>query len=270
MTVAEKPIFEPISNAEMRLPYCEKCGKSGGEFHTHHIRSRGAGGSEARANKINLCPQCHADAQEYRIKPYELFIIAARREKVTVREVYEAAGVAVPDNIDEMEQIAQKEESFLKTAEDIISSLISLQQDRDHAQFVLGQGVDVLKDRGLTLKWVASQLRISQTYARQLYQVYRAFPEESDRVAELSWTHHRIATDTGEPHSWIKRAADGQMSTREMIEAVKKETGQEKTPRDRAEEAVRKVKKVLEEGGSAADWLLDELEELINNAKQQR
>jgi len=38
-------------------PFCETCGTYG--IHVHHIKTRGAGGTDKPENLIALCPECH-------------------------------------------------------------------------------------------------------------------------------------------------------------------------------------------------------------------
>ncbi len=60
--------------------YCEVCGQpcSGGP---HHIRSRGAGGSDEDSNLIQLCNRCHEKAQRNRLDADWLRRIVERRMK---------------------------------------------------------------------------------------------------------------------------------------------------------------------------------------------
>ena len=107
-------LYQEVSNEEMRLSYCEYCGATGRVFETHHIKSKGSGGNECRANKINLCVECHEKAQQYVIAPWELIVRVAYREKSTVAEVYAAVGLLLPENIEELEKCLKCPGQYLR------------------------------------------------------------------------------------------------------------------------------------------------------------
>ncbi|NLB91552.1 MAG: hypothetical protein GX786_10095 [Clostridiales bacterium] len=121
MTVAH--LYQVVSNQEMRQDHCEFCGSTFGGMETHHIKSLGSRGKEIRANKINLCRlKCHGKAQRYEIKPHQLIIIVARREKVSAIEVYKAIDLPAPENIEEIEALVKEEEKTPYTLEDLTST----------------------------------------------------------------------------------------------------------------------------------------------------
>lgn len=262
---------DQVSNTEMRLPYCEYCGHSGGAFHTHHIHSSGAGGPDIRANKINLCPICHRRAQDYEIKPYELAILVARREKAKVRDVYGAIGLPVPENIEELEELAKTDKETPKTIEDLISMLIQTEQNSQEIRFLQGEIINELTSRNVKYSFIASQIGKSTAYIRTVHKTFIAFPTEEQRIPTLSWTHHKIAAFTDNPAQWIARAADEEMSTRQLREAILREEDQEAIVEDenkkalaQAEHVLAKVLEIIEKGGPAAAWLKAELQNLNN------
>lgn len=282
-------LYQKVSNAEMRLDYCEYCGSTPGNYETHHIKTKGSGGPEIRANKINLgvgCG-CHALAQEYKIKPHQLIIIVARRENVSVVEVYQAIGWPVPDNIEELEQLARNDfEETPRTMEDLISLLITTKEEERERRFVQGQLIDLILQRSSekkskTVNWISSQTGWSPAHIRSLHKTFLAFPEESTRVPTLDWSHHKIAAATEQPKYWIERAAGKddngnetgkEMSTRELRTAIiEKDLEEGKIPNEdpvdelsmkRAKKVLENVSLIIDQGGAAATWLLQELQKI--------
>lgn len=55
---------------------------------------------------------------------------------------------------------------------------------------------------------------------KKMVKTYRVFPEEYMRVPELSFEHHFVATTSSRPREMIARAADEQLSTRQMRKLI--------------------------------------------------
>lgn len=66
---------------------CERCGKWT-TIEPHHIFTRGAGGRDIRINLVQLCTDCHIAAHDGGIQRDELLAIVARRECMSVDDVY--------------------------------------------------------------------------------------------------------------------------------------------------------------------------------------
>lgn len=272
----DQHIYQEVTNQEMRLEWCEYCGATPGYYETHHIKSKGSGGSEIRANKINLCAECHDKAQQYKIKPEELIVIVARREKVTVAEVYTAIGIPIPDNIEELEAIAADSRTAMKTMEDLISMLIDTEQQTDEIRFLQGQIIDELTIRGAKYAWIASQVAKSAAWVRTAHKTFLAFPTMKDRIPSLSWTHHKIAAATDNPKKWIEIAADKEMSTRELRAAIIAEEEKDEELEESVEEIMQKkaektlegIIEVFEVGGEPAEWLRSQLLNLLNELQK--
>ena len=280
-------IYEEASNAEMRKEYCEYCLSASPPFETHHVKSKGAGGSDIRANKINLCVwnSCHDRAQQYEIKQYELIIRIARREQVLAREIYEAINLPLPDNIDEIEELVKNEEYSPRTIEDILSILTEVEQKSNDIRFIQGELFDELYRRGIGYSWIASQIGRSAAYVRTTHHTFVAFPAPENREQALSWSHHKVAAHTEEPQKWIQQAAGKNietgeetgepMSVRDMRKAIEEEAvaqGEAPTEKEELKQIYKKASKVVNElqellaqGGEPASWLREEISQLLKD-----
>lgn len=269
--LTNEKIHEEVTNQEMRLEWCEHCGSTPGYYETHHIKSKGSGGSEVRANKINLCVECHEKAQQYKISQAELIIVVARREEVTVAEIYTAIGIPIPDNIEELEAIAADSDTAMASIEDLVTMLVDTEQQTDEIRFLQGQIIDELTIRGTKYSWIASQVAKSAAWVRTAHKTFLAFPTEESRSPALTWTHHKIAAATDSPRRWIETAADQEMSTRELRAAIIAEEEKDEEIEESIEEKMQKkaektfegIIEVFELGGKAADWLREQLLNLL-------
>jgi len=59
-----------------------------------------------------------------------------------------------------------------------------------------------------TASIIASEVGLSASYVRQLIALASAFPDETMRAQDLSFTHHRLAAMTEAPQGWIERAVE--------------------------------------------------------------
>lgn len=269
--LTNEKIHEEVTNQEMRLEWCEHCGSTPGYYETHHIKSKGSGGSEVRANKINLCVECHEKAQQYKISQAELIIVVARREEVTVAEIYTAIGIPIPDNIEELEAIATDSDTAMASIEDLVTMLVDTEQQTDEIRFLQGQIIDELTIRGTKYSWIASQVAKSAAWVRTAHKTFLAFPTEESRSPALTWTHHKIAAATDSPRRWIETAADQEMSTRELRAAIIAEEEKDEEIEESIEEKMQKkaektlegIVEIIEVGGEPAEWLKEQIITLL-------
>lgn len=242
--------------------YCERCGKPAtGE--PHHIRYRSQGGSDIPENLIQLCFDCHRGVHDGKIDRNELLGIVAKREGRSVKEIAEIIGVAVPDSAASANQSAVGSVVSRKLAqyslEELLQAYINILEEVDDTHWQRGEILVVLIDgMGQKPSWIASQVGTSAAQIRELAKTYRAFPDEANRVKDLSWFHHRLAANTDNPSLWIQRAIENGWSTRQMREQIKLALGEE-SKKDlvmtKAEKAFRFMIEVFEAGGEAAVWL---------------
>ncbi len=256
----------PVSNTEMRLPYCEYCGGTNGSFETHHIKSKGSGGREIRANKINLCVECHALAQAYEIKYEDLILVVARREEVSVEDVYTAIELPTPDkDIGSLNiQLTNKEQQDeMPSIEELLSVLVSTEEKSVELAFLKGQVVELLVEcYDYKLSQIAHEIKRSEKYVEKHLKTFQAFRDEDSRQPNLDFTHYWEAAQSEDPEGWAQKASEAEMSTRELNNAIKESEGKKKEQdwQKKAEKALNDVKTVIEAGGEPAEFLLSELE----------
>lgn len=281
----KKRIEDPSAIKAVQKDYCEYCGaKATGE--PHHIKPRSLGGDDIRENLIQLCVKHHDLAHRLEISHHELILLVAKREGLKISQVYAAIGLLEPQEEAE-DRLEERVQSYLtglqklkfsiyteQPLEELIQKLISLQEAEEDSRWVQGEIVKILVERGVKKSWLAAQIGKSATYINNLLITYETFPEESMRIPELRWTHHKIAAvkARSDPHAWIARAADERMSTRQLEKAIAMEENdeeknrvveQEKEELRRAEKVFAEVAGILERGGPAAKWLRDELKKLV-------
>jgi len=239
----------------------EVCGRSA-EGEPHHIRTRGAGGSDVRENLIQLCGLHHRMVHDGKIERSDLIRIVAKREGKTPEEV--AAIIQLP--YQEPEPPAPQPPKL----EELIQAYIQVDEQEQESRFVKGQLLDVMLAAGATQKYLSRELGVSPSQIRELVHVYRTFSDPSSRVPTLSWYHHRIAARSSDPAKFIAAAADRSLSVRELRKEILVEEGSghlaeqdEAEERKKAEKCLNAVREILIAGGPAAEWLTQELINLL-------
>ena len=106
---------------------------------------------------------------------------------------------------------------------------------------------------------IAEKIFKSGSHVRQLCKTFAAFPEELDRVAELTFNHHAEAAKTDDPAYWLARAADEALSVRELRKLIRGEVVKDELRE--AETAWQKVVRILKRGGPAGVWLEQQIME---------
>ncbi len=218
------PISERIENRKtiesIRLDskICEYLGCLEPAAEVHHIKTRGAGGSDIRPNLIHLCVQHHKQAQEYKIDRLVLVQIVAKREKVTPEDVCASIGIPAPDCFPPLPEVTP-----MPTLEESIQAYISLEEQERECRWIKGQLLDSILKTGAKASWIASQVGTSRSLINKLVKTYRAFPEADMRVPELSFEHHFVAATSNNSAEIIARAADEQLSTRQMRKLILEE-----------------------------------------------
>lgn len=130
--------------------------------------------------------------------------------------------------------------------EECLATYITLLQSDTDNRFLRGQLLDAMIAMGAKVNWLSSQTGESPAQIRELVKVYRAFPEESMRVPELSWYHHRLAANTPDPLKWIAKAAEEHLSTRQLRELILQEQGKHELVMSEKEKLLAKAQKCIE------------------------
>lgn len=262
-------VEDPDTIKAMRKDYCELCGKPAYK-EPHHIKSRGAGGGDIPENLIQLCSEHHFAAHMGNIPREDLVKIVAARENKTPEEICQIIGLNLAvDNIKPGNVINSP-----ATLEELLQVYVSLDETMDETKFFKGEIIEELLRRGLAVGQIAQYGRCSNAQVRELVKTYRAFPEESMRVPELTWYHHRLAANTNNPEYWIQEAARFQWSTRQMREAIKIAEGetpltQEEKMLNKAEKALRMLEEVRGFGGEPWAWLYAKLQEWLQETAKE-
>ncbi|WP_028987634.1 hypothetical protein [Thermicanus aegyptius] len=231
----------------------------------HHIRTRGAGGSDIRENLIQLCGEHHRAYHDGHIDRHHLILAVAGREGKTAEEIYGILGL-LPQPV---EKEIPKEEPE-PTLEELISAYHQLDEQEQEVRWTKGQLLDAMLKAGAKASFLSSQLGVSTAQIRELVKVYRVFPEESTRIPSLSWYHHRIAANSKEPQKYIAVANDEGLSTRELRKKILEDEGrvdvvQEEEDKEmkKAERLFKQVEEFLASGGLAAGWLREQLKVIV-------
>lgn len=261
----DENLFPKITFEE--IEWCEYCGRPG-PVEEHHIKTSGSGGKDILINKIKLCRKCHDEAQQYKINRLVLVQIVALREGVASEEVCRETGIPVPDKFPELH--STEEEPGI---EELIQAYISLKEQERDSKWVKAQLLAAMMDAGAKASWIASQIGTSASLIKKMVKTFKAFPAEVTRVPELSFEHHFTAATAKEPGKMIARAADEQMSTRELRkEIIKKEASEiikaissdeEEKDLEKAKRAFTKIEEMYAFGGPAKEWLKEQLKKLI-------
>lgn len=247
--------------------YCEYCGAPG-YTEEHHIKTRGSGGKDILLNKIKLCMKCHDDAQQYKIDRLDLIQIVAKREMVSPEEVCQAIEIPVPDKFPPLPE-KEREPGI----EELIQAYISLEEQERESKWVKAQLLEAMLSAGAKASWLASQIGISVSLIKKMVKTFKAFPEENMRVPELDFEHHFIAAGSHNPSAMIAKAADEQLSSRQLRKLIDEEEASEGLKsliHDEEEKEVKaaksiynKIEKIIAAGGPAANYLKDKIRDLI-------
>lgn len=157
--------------------------------------------------------------------------------------------------------------------EELVQYCINLKERQEEARWEMAGAFCVVLSTGAKASWLASQVGVGASTVRKYVRAFLAFPKEDMRVPELGFEMHCIAALSPDPTACIARAADEGLSTRQLRKLVAEEKGsvtaiadaeaEEKQEMARAKRALAVVEEVLSRGGPAAQWLLGELEAVV-------
>lgn len=239
-------------------------------LHDHHIKHRAAGGSDVEENVIKACGECHAKCHAGNIKLWQQVEIVARRLSKTPEEICESI-VLIADKILPQDYVFEGQDNPLQglSLDDVLQTYFSYEELGEEALWGKAQIMSGMIDNGLKPKTISSLLGCSPATIRERVRTYKAFPDESYRALDKSFTHHRIASKTDNPQMWIDMVCKEDLSTRQLEEAIKAEGKDEVIIKDflqeKAERIIRMTKEVLETEEDAALWLKDALRNIIRS-----
>ena len=146
--------------------------------------------------------------------------------------------------------------------DEVISRIVELRTDEDENRFTLGALCAIaLEDMGVTAVKLSAEVGCSSAFIRQLKKTFEAFPHEEDRVAELSFQHHKLCAYTSDPKYWIRIASERELSTRELAKLIKGEAVIDELRE--ADRIFSKVQGCIEAGGKGAVHLFDQLDRYL-------
>lgn len=119
-----------------------------------------------------------------------------------------------------------------------IGVLIRQYKDADDSKwetnFVRGQLLDAMIKLGASLKYLCQELGIKHDRLMTLIKVYQAFPKDSDRERDLSWSHHLLALKSQNPAQTLKLAAKQNLTTSQLYELIYGEKKKRLSPKERS------------------------------------
>lgn len=234
MFTKSKTIKDPKAIEKARKNFCQVCGKyQETGLHVHHIKTKGSGGEDTGENLVTLCYECHTKVH---------------------------AGTISLDDITALE---------MPPLEHVLQIFIDAKDSEESSRWAQAAALVVLRD-GLKVKTreISSLVGISPALVREMSRTFNAFHDESTRIPDLSFYHHRLASSTDNPLEWINKAADEGWSTRQMTDEIKK-SGSTSTKamadhsKSKAEKALRTIREIMDECSPVSDWLIDQISDLI-------
>ena len=107
-------------------------------------------------------------------------------------------------------------------------------------------------------KAVSSDTGYSPRRINDLVVTFEAFPEETDRAKDLSFSHHMLAARTDDPVKWIELAIENGWSVRDMNRVIKGESP-DADPIVPIKNIWKRVLTYLEIGDAGSDYLKDQI-----------
>lgn len=260
-----KVINQIREEAELRCTYVdpaigEDCGKPA-EGEPHHIRTRGAGGSDIRENLIQLCGEHHRMFHDGNLDRNILIQIVAKREGKEPGEIADILKLSYEE---------PPPPTVQPKIEELLHAYIQVDEGEQEARFIKGQLLDSMIAAGATQKYLSSQIGVSPAQIRELVYVYRAFPDRTLRNPALSWYHHRVASRSSDPHKHLALASDQHLSIRDMRKEILQAEGSgnlveedEKAQERKLSKYLTEIKTILNESTPLSRWLENELKRLI-------
>lgn len=239
-------------------------------LHDHHIKHRAAGGKDLEENVLKACGECHTKCHAGNIKIWKQIEIVAQRMGKPPEEICEIIGL-MAEKVLPKDYVFEGQQNPLAgiSLEDVLQTYFSYEEIGEQAIWGKAEILSGMIDAGWKPKVISSLIGSSPATIRERVRTYKAFPDESTRALDKTFTHHRIASKTDNPIKWIEMVCEEDLSTRQLEEAIKAE-GQGGAHKDavqeKAERIVRMVNEVLKEENDSAQWLQNELKNIVTRS----
>lgn len=118
--------------------------------------------------------------------------------------------------------------------DDLVLDGIDARKRRDGAQWELGDLAREVETSygGGELETYAEQIGVEYNALREYERIASQF-EFATRVADVSWTHHRVVVDREDRMRWIRLAAENSWSSRKMLAEIEEEDERQREEADR-------------------------------------
>ena len=148
--------------------------------------------------------------------------------------------------------------------EELIQELINLKEQEHDTIWKQAAICAVLVERmQVSPGDIASKLNCTGKRIKNLVRTFLAFPGESNRVPELTFSHHEIAAMTDSPAYWLEQAVINSWSTREMKRAIT--PPKEESPEEKAKKLWAKLEEMIKDGGPGAAYLREKIKQAAEN-----
>ena len=116
----------------------------------------------------------------------------------------------------------------------------------------------ILKEKlCVATKTISGDVGFSPRYITNLAKAFGAFPEESDRALDLSFSHHLVAATTDNPKYWIDQSTENAYSVRELSRAIRGDVLVD--PVAVAKRVWEKVEGILEQDNEGSEYIRERI-----------
>ncbi len=141
----------------------------------------------------------------------------------------------------------------------LIQEAITAKIEQDNGLWKLAAIVYFLKEHlGCPGKMIASDIDCSASHVSNLTRTFKAFPEETDRAADKSFSIHHVCASTENPADWLDKAVSNAYSVRQLKQVIKGETP-DPDPHDVVDQLMTKVNAILDRHDSTSEYMYEQL-----------
>ncbi len=141
----------------------------------------------------------------------------------------------------------------------LIQEAIAAKQEQDQGLWRLSAIVFFLRDKlRVPGKTIAGDIGCSASHVSNLVQTFEAFPEESDRASDMSFSIHHVCASTDNPANWLDKAVSNAYSVRQLKQVIKGEAV-EPDPHDVVDKLMEKVNAILDRHDTVSEYMYEQL-----------